>query len=76
MSTVMFLKRCIEGGKRKEASNDSENECGMGAAREDGTKKKKEKREVNRKIGMEECKEDSYERETYGIGSVDEEKGE
>ena len=33
-----------------------------------------EKREVNRKIGVEECKEDSYKRETDGIGSVDEEQ--
>ena len=33
-----------------------------------------EKRKVNRKFGVEECKEDSYERETDGIGSVDEEK--
>ena len=33
------------------------------------------KREViNRKNGMGECKEDSYERETEGIGRVDEEK--
>ena len=32
------------------------------------------KREVNRKIGVEECMEDSYERQTDGIGSVDEEK--
>ena len=29
------------------------------------------KTEVNREIGVEECKEDSYERETDGIGSVD-----
>ena len=35
---------------------------------------KMEKREVNRKIGVEQCKEDSYERETDEIGRVDEEK--
>ena len=31
-------------------------------------RKKMEKREVNRKIGVEESKEDSYKRETDGIG--------
>ena len=37
-------------------------------------RRKMEKREVNRKIGVEKCKEDPYERETDVIGSVDEEK--
>ena len=69
----VFRAGCFEGGEREEASNDSGKEGRMGAEREDGSKEKIEKREVNRKIGVEKCKEDSYESETDGIGSVDEE---
>ena len=46
----------------------------MGFEREERSKKKNIEREVNREIGVEECKEDLYERETDGIGSVDEKK--
>ena len=59
---MFFRAGCFEGREREEASNDSGKESRMGAEREDGSKEKKmEKRKVNRKIGVEECKEDSYE---------------
>ena len=60
----VFRAGCIKGREREEASNDSGKKGRMGAEREDGSKE----------IGVEECKEDSYKRETDEIGSVDEEK--
>ena len=72
---MFFSAGCIDGRNREEASKESGKECGMGAERENGSKNLKnvEKRS-QRNIGMEESKEDSYERETDGIGSADEEK--
>ena len=62
--SVFFRAGCFKGREREEASNDSGKEGRMGAEGEDGSK---EKREVNRKVGVEECKDDSYDRETDGI---------